>query len=122
MKRPHRRARWLLLVLATAIPTACDEVQNSANEAVVMVQFFASRTNRVPVAGVRMLVESPANQENDQQGRPYNGPDVLAISGSDGIAIARVFRVSAIPRTGGATAATIPRGGDRRTRSTCRRR
>lgn len=91
MKRPHRRARWLLLVLATAIPMACDEVQNSANEAVVMVQFFASRTNRVPVAGVRMLVESPANQENDQQGRPYNGPDVLAISGSDGIAIARVF-------------------------------
>lgn len=103
MKRPHRPARWLWLALATVIPTACepDEVQNSANEAVVMVQFFTARTNRVPVAGVRMLVESPANQQNQQQGRPYNGPDVLAISGSDGIAIARVFPGFDDPQDGG---------------------
>jgi hypothetical protein len=103
MKRIHRRVRWLWLALATAIPMACepDEVQNSANEAVVMAQFFASRTNRVPVAGVRMLVESPANQQNQQQGRPYNGPDVLAISGGDGIAIARVFPGFDDPQDGG---------------------
>lgn len=103
MRRPHRRVRCLWLALATAIPIACepDEVQNSANEAVVMVQFFAARTNHVPVAGVRMLVESPGSQENQQQGRPYNGPDVLAISGDDGIAIARVFPGLDDPQDGG---------------------
>ena len=101
MKPLYGRAPWLWLVLATATPTACDEVQNSANEAVVMVQFFASRTNRVPVAGVRMIVESPGDQQNEQQGRPYNGPDVLAISGDDGIAIARVFPGFDDPQDGG---------------------
>ncbi|HKY61326.1 MAG TPA: hypothetical protein VJP59_09980 [Gemmatimonadota bacterium] len=103
MMRPERPTRLLWLALATATPMACepDEVQNSANEAVVMVQFFASRTHLVPVAGVRMLVESPADQQNQQQGRPYNGPDVLAISGDDGIAIARVFPGLDDPQDGG---------------------
>lgn len=93
MKLSDIRFRRLGLVLALALVTACepDEVQNSANEAVVMAQFFASRANRVPVAGVRMVVESPGDQQDQAQGRPYNGPDVLAISGDDGIAIARVF-------------------------------
>ncbi len=91
MTRSSARLGWLGLALALALPTGCDEVQNSANEAVVMVQFFASRTNRVPVAGVRMVVESPGDGQDETGGRPYNGPDVLAISGDDGIAIARVF-------------------------------
>ncbi|MGH7557957.1 MAG: hypothetical protein ACREMD_09345 [Gemmatimonadota bacterium] len=93
MRRPNARLHWLGLVLAVTLATTCepDEVQNSANEAVIMVQFFASRTNRVPVAGVRMIVESPGDQQDQTQGRPYNGPDILAISGDDGIAIARVF-------------------------------
>ncbi|MGH7563350.1 MAG: hypothetical protein ACREK5_02875 [Gemmatimonadota bacterium] len=93
MTRSNASLKWLGLLLAVALPTTCepDEVQNSANEAVVMAQFFVSRTNRVPVAGVRMVVESPGDRQGQTQGRPYNGPDVLAISGDDGIAIARVF-------------------------------
>lgn len=93
MKLPAPHHRALGFALALALPTACepDEVQNSANEAVIMVQFFESRVDRVPVAGVRMVVESPGDREDETQGRPYNGPDVLAISGDDGIAIARVF-------------------------------
>lgn len=63
-----------------------DEIQNSANLAVIRAQFFESRANRVPVPGVRMLVEAPEDSE-----RPYNGPDVVAVSGEDGVAIVRIF-------------------------------
>lgn len=93
MRHPNARLRWLGLAWALAFTGACepDEVHNSANEAVIMAQFFTSRTSRVPVAGVRMVVESPGDRQDETQGRPYNGPDILAISGDDGIAIARVF-------------------------------
>lgn len=63
-----------------------DEIQNSSNFAVVQAQFFASRSTRVPVPGVRMIVESDVDSD-----RPYNGPDVVAVSGEDGVASARVF-------------------------------
>ena len=81
----------LLACVAVAGVTACDftdldEVQNSANFAVIRVQFFASRSNRVPVPGVRMLVEAPADSQ-----RPYNGPDVIGISGEDGRTEVHVF-------------------------------
>ncbi len=79
-----------LVVLATTISSCdlndLDEIQNSANQAVVRAQFFASRTNQIPVAGVRMVVES--DQDSD---RPYRGPDVISVSGEDGVATARVF-------------------------------
>jgi hypothetical protein len=85
------RARWLTAVLALMTYAACDwndldEVQNSSNFAVVRAQFFASRTSRVPVPGVRLIVEADADAE-----RPYNGPDVVGISGEDGVAVAKVF-------------------------------
>ena len=83
--------RWIVAALAVLISAACDwndpdEIQNSSNFAVVRAQFFASRSNRVPVPGVRLIVES--DPESD---RPYRGPDVVAISGEDGIATAQVF-------------------------------
>ncbi|MBA3584904.1 MAG: hypothetical protein H0W36_10335 [Gemmatimonadetes bacterium] len=92
---PRRWGRTALVMGWTglfAIVPACDwndpdEVQNSANEAVIRAQFFASRTNRVPVPGVRMLVEAPA----DDTERPYNGPDVIGVSGEDGVAVVRIF-------------------------------
>ncbi|HUP00178.1 MAG TPA: hypothetical protein VM737_01460 [Gemmatimonadota bacterium] len=82
-------AAWIGLV---TILSACDwndpdEVQNSANEAVIRAQFFASRSSRVPVPGVRMVVENPGEEAN----RPYNGPDVIGISGEDGVAVVRIF-------------------------------
>lgn len=103
MTRPGVHPWLLVAVLALVLPAACepDEVHNSANEAVVMAQFFVSRANRVPVAGVRMVVESPGDRQDETQGRPYNGPDVLAISGDDGIAIARVFPGFEDPDQGG---------------------
>lgn len=103
MIRLYAHLRWLGPALALALPMACepDQVQNTANEAVVMAQFFVSRTDRVPVAGVRMVVESPGDRQDETQGRPYNGPDVLAISGDDGIAIARVFPGFDDPGQGG---------------------
>lgn len=73
-----------------------DEVQNSANFAVIRTQFFASRTSRVPVPGVRVIVEAPEDSQ-----RPYNGPDVIAISGEDGIATVRVFPGFSEQATGG---------------------
>lgn len=63
-----------------------DEIQNSSNFAVVRAQFFASRGSRAPIPGVRMIVESDVDSD-----RPYNGPDVVAISGEDGVATAKVF-------------------------------
>ncbi len=82
----------LLAVAAAALASAAcdwndpDELQNSSNYAVVKAQFFASSANRVPVSGVRMIVESDANSE-----RPYRGPDVVGLSGEDGVAVAQVF-------------------------------
>ncbi|MFN2384188.1 MAG: hypothetical protein ABR559_07995 [Gemmatimonadota bacterium] len=73
-----------------------DEVQNSANFAVIRTQFFASRTSRVPVPGVRLIVEAPEDSQ-----RPYNGPDVMAISGEDGVVTVRVFPGFSEVATGG---------------------
>lgn len=84
-----------LLILGTG---ACDlndpdEIQNQANLALVRVQFFASSASRTPVPGVRMIVEAPQQQEGGGGGqqRRYEGPDVIAISGEDGMAEAFVF-------------------------------
>lgn len=63
-----------------------DDVQNSSNFAIVRAQFFASRTSRVPVPGVRMIVESDPDGET-----PLRSPDVVSISGEDGVAVAKVF-------------------------------
>jgi hypothetical protein len=70
-----------------------DEIQNQANLALVRVQFFASSTSRTPVPGVRMIVEAPQQQQGGggQTQRRYEGPDVVAISGEDGMAEAFVF-------------------------------
>src|SRR5688500_20218892 len=83
--------RWTVAALAVLISAACDwddpdEIQNSSNFAVVRAQFFASRSNRVPVPGVRLMIESDPDSE-----RPYLGPDVAAISGAGGVATAQVF-------------------------------
>jgi hypothetical protein len=83
--------RWMVAALAVLISAACDwndpdEIQNSSNFAVVRAQFFASRSNRVPVPGVRLIVESDPDSDV-----PYRGPDVVAISGEDGVATAEVF-------------------------------
>jgi hypothetical protein len=81
-----------------------DEIQNQANMALVRVQFFASSTSRTPVPGVRMIVEAPQQQQGGggQQQRRYEGPDVIAISGEDGLAEAFVFP-GYQSQTGGAT-------------------
>lgn len=89
--RARRRSTIAVVAASLALTVGCDlndldEIQNSSNQAVVRAQFFASRTSRVPVSGVRLVVEAPEDSE-----RPYNGPDVIAISGDDGIAVARVF-------------------------------
>ncbi|HUP19389.1 MAG TPA: hypothetical protein VM778_05475 [Gemmatimonadota bacterium] len=63
-----------------------DELQNSSNYAIVRAQFFASRGSQTPVSGVRMIIESDRDSDI-----PYRGPDVVAISGEDGVAEARVF-------------------------------
>lgn len=91
VRRLMKSYRWTVAALAVLISAACDwsdpdEIQNSSNFAVVRAQFFASRTNRVPVPGVRLIVESDPDSE-----RPYRGPDVAAISGEDGVATAQVF-------------------------------
>lgn len=85
-----------LLILGTG---ACDlndpdEIQNQANLALVRVQFFASSASRTPVPGVRMIVEAPQETQGGGGGaqqRRYEGPDVVAISGEDGMAEAFVF-------------------------------
>lgn len=79
------------LGVLTIVAPSCDlndldEIQNSSNQAVVRAQFFASRTNQVPVPGVRMVIES-----DDDSKRPYRGPDVISVSGDDGVATALVF-------------------------------
>lgn len=87
-------ARFIATVgaaLAVVAAASCDwndpdEIQNSSNFAVVRAQFFASRDSRAPVSGVRMIIESDSDSE-----RPYNGPDVIGVSGQDGVATAKVF-------------------------------
>lgn len=76
----------LVIVVPSCDLNDLDEIQNSSNQAVVRAQFFASRTNQVPVAGVRMVVESDPDSE-----RPYRGPDVIGVSGENGVATALVF-------------------------------
>jgi len=71
-----------------------DEIQNQANMALVRVQIFASSVSRTPVPGVRMIVEAPppeAGGGGGAQQRRYEGPDVIALSGEDGLAEAFVF-------------------------------
>jgi len=71
-----------------------DEIQNQANMALVRVQVFASSASRTPVPGVRMIVEAPQQDQGGGGGqamRRYEGPDVIAISGEDGLAEAFVF-------------------------------
>ena len=71
-----------------------DEIQNQANMALVRVQVFASSVSRTPVPGVRMIVEAPPQEQGgggQQQMRPYEGPDVIATSGEDGLVEAFVF-------------------------------
>lgn len=86
-----RLAGAALLGLLAWGASACDlndpdEIQNSSNFAIVKAQFFASRISQTPVPGVRMIVESDPDAD-----RPYLGPDIVAMSGQDGVAVARVF-------------------------------
>lgn len=104
MIRAHR-IRWTrpavaALAAATLILAggACDlndpdEIQNQANMALVRVQVFASSESRTPVPGVRMVVEAPPPDQGGggAQVVRYQGPDVLATSGEDGIVEAYVF-------------------------------
>ncbi|CAN5893708.1 hypothetical protein BH20GEM1_BH20GEM1_08510 [soil metagenome] len=103
MTAPHRSRVRKTAALAAAVLTvgigACDlndpdEIQNLSNMALVRVQIFASSVSRTPVPGVRMIVEAPPQEQGGgggQQQRPYKGPDVIAISGEDGLAEAFVF-------------------------------
>ena len=70
-----------------------DEIQNQANMALVRVQVFASNDSRTPVPGVRMVVEAPPPDQGGggAQQRRYEGPDVIGISGEDGLVEAFVF-------------------------------
>jgi hypothetical protein len=89
--RSALRSGGIVAALAALALASCDwndpdEIQNSSNFAVVRAQFFASRDSRVPVSGVRLVVES-----DPESARPYNGPDVIGLSGEDGVAVAKVF-------------------------------
>jgi hypothetical protein len=95
IRRTRAVAAFATLILAGL---ACDfndpdEIQNQANMALVRVQVFASSQSRTPVPGVRMVVESPPPEQGGggQQQRRYLGPDVIAISGEDGLVEAFVF-------------------------------
>jgi hypothetical protein len=72
-----------------------DEIQNQANLALVRVQVFASSASRTPVPGVRMIVEAPPPDQGGGGGgaqqRRYEGPDVIATSGEDGLVEAFIF-------------------------------
>lgn len=103
MKGPRRTRVRVAAALASAVLIlgfgACDlndpdEVQNQANMALVRVQVFASSASRTPVPGVRMIVEAPPPDEGGGGGaqqRRYEGPDVIATSGEDGLVEAFVF-------------------------------
>ena len=102
MIRGHRIRRMraaALLATLTLAGVACDfndpdDIQNQANMALVRVQVFASSQSRTPVPGVRMVVESPPPDQGGggQQKRRYLGPDVIGISGEDGLVEAFVFQ------------------------------
>ncbi|HET6360594.1 MAG TPA: hypothetical protein VFH11_00890 [Gemmatimonadota bacterium] len=84
----------LMLAVAACDFNDPDEIQNQANMALVRVQVFASSQSRTPVPGVRMVVESPPPDQGGGGGaqqRRYQGPDVFAISGEDGLVEAFVF-------------------------------
>jgi hypothetical protein len=101
----------LLLGLGACDLNDPDEIQNQANMALVRVQFFASRESRTPVTGVRLIVEAPQQQQGgggQQQQRRYEGPDVIALSGEDGIAEAFVFPGYQTQTAGGGTGTTDP--------------
>ena len=96
---PHARAgnRALRaafgLALGLLLPAAgCDflenpdDVQNSTNNAFVEAQVFASRTDRTPIQGVIMIVESDPDSE-----RPFQGPDQSFASDQNGLIRAAVF-------------------------------
>ncbi|HYO47400.1 MAG TPA: hypothetical protein VEY33_12015 [Gemmatimonadota bacterium] len=104
MIRPHfiREKRTAAALVCTVLILgigACDlndpdEIQNQANMALVRVQIFASNVSRTPVPGVRMIVEAPPPESGGGGGaqqRRYEGPDVIALSGEDGLAEAFVF-------------------------------
>ena len=81
-----------------------DEIQNQANMALVRVQVFSSSASRTPVPGVRMIVEAPPPEEGGGGGaqqRRYEGPDVIATSGEDGLVEAFVFPGYQAPEGGG---------------------
>ncbi len=63
-----------------------DEVQNTTNNAFVEAQVFVSRTDRTPVQGVIMIVESDPDSE-----RPFQGPDQSFASDGNGFIRAAVF-------------------------------
>lgn len=83
----------LLLGMSACDLNDPDELQNQANMALVRVQVFASQSSRTPVPGVRMIVEAPPPDQGGggAQQRRYEGPDVIAVSGEDGIAEVFVF-------------------------------
>lgn len=86
-----RATLTIIAAVALTASAACDfndpdELQNDANFAVIRMQFFESRTNRVPVPGVRVVVEAPEDSQ-----RPYIGPDVVGISREDGTVEIEIF-------------------------------
>lgn len=96
--RIRRTRAAAALATLTLAGMACDfndpdEIQNRANMALVRVQVFASSQSRTPVPGVRMVVEAPPPDQGGggQQQRRYEGPDVIGISGEDGLVEAFVF-------------------------------
>ncbi len=108
----HRRLLGTLLVgLLAWAAGGCDlndpdKVQNEANLAVIRAQFFASHESQTPVPGVRMVVEAPEDAQ-----RPYNGPDVVGISGQDGVAEVRVFPGLVSTQSGGSGGGSSGGGG-----------
>jgi hypothetical protein len=101
LSREHRFGcmRFVLRPLSAVLiaglvlsPAGCDfledpdEVQNSTNNAFIEAQFFQSRSNRTPVPGVIMYVESDPDSE-----RPFNGPDQTFVSDETGFVRAAVF-------------------------------
>ena len=93
MRRSARRPPIALVAaLAATLAGGCDfledpdEVQNSTNNAFIEAQVFESRSNRAPVQGVIMIVESDPDSE-----RPFVGPDQSFTSDGTGFIRAEVF-------------------------------
>ncbi|MFN2433183.1 MAG: hypothetical protein ABR599_10290 [Gemmatimonadota bacterium] len=89
-----RRSPSLPALLASALLAAggCDfledpdEVQNSSNNAFIEAQVFESRSNRAPVQGVIIIVESDPDAPE-----PFLGPDQSFVSDETGFIRAEVF-------------------------------